>query len=75
VKSYPDVDDRVGHRNVGIQRTPNAADSTRRLHQVYSPRKHRDLYQVSSGYICLGQDNPGYVRLGRIMQVTKVLTF
>jgi hypothetical protein len=31
---YPDDDDdRDGHRNVGIQRTPNAADSLRRLYQ------------------------------------------
>jgi hypothetical protein len=28
-----DDDDRDGHRNVGIQRTPNAADSPRRLYQ------------------------------------------
>jgi len=40
----PDDDDRDGHRNVGILRTPNAADSPRRLYQVYSPRKHQDLY-------------------------------
>jgi hypothetical protein len=31
---YPDDDDRDGHRNVGIQRTPNAADSPRRLYHV-----------------------------------------
>jgi hypothetical protein len=31
---YPDDDDRVGHRNVGILRTPNAADSPRRLYQI-----------------------------------------
>jgi hypothetical protein len=31
---YPDDDDRDGHRNVGILRTPNAADSPRRLYQV-----------------------------------------
>jgi hypothetical protein len=39
---YPDDDDddRDGHRNVGILRTPNAADSPRRLYQVHSPRKH-----------------------------------
>jgi hypothetical protein len=37
-------DDRDGHRNVGILRTPNAADSPRRLYQVHSPRKHQDLY-------------------------------
>jgi hypothetical protein len=30
---YPDDDDRDGHRNVGIQRTPNAADSPRRFYQ------------------------------------------
>jgi hypothetical protein len=29
----PDDDDRDGHRNVGIQHTPNAADSPRRLYQ------------------------------------------
>jgi hypothetical protein len=32
--SYPDDDDRDGHRNVGILRTPNAADSPRRLYQL-----------------------------------------
>jgi hypothetical protein len=31
--TYPDDDDRDGHRNVGILRTPNAADSPRRLYQ------------------------------------------
>jgi hypothetical protein len=41
--SDPDDDDRDGHRNVGAIRTPNAADSPRRLHQVHSPRKHQDL--------------------------------
>jgi hypothetical protein len=29
--SYPDDNDRDGHRNVGILRIPNAADSPRRL--------------------------------------------
>jgi hypothetical protein len=38
-----DDDDRDGHRNVGTIRTPNAADSPRRLRQVHSPRKHQDL--------------------------------
>jgi hypothetical protein len=33
---YPDDDDRDGHRNVGILRTPNAADSPRRLYQTNS---------------------------------------
>jgi hypothetical protein len=42
VFSGPD-DDRDGHRNVGTIRTPNAADSPRRLHQIHSPRKHQDL--------------------------------
>jgi hypothetical protein len=32
------------HRNVGTIRTPNAADSPRRLHQVHSPRMHQELY-------------------------------
>jgi hypothetical protein len=45
--SYPDDDDRDGHRNVGILRTPNATDSPRRLHQVHSPREHQDLYLTS----------------------------
>jgi hypothetical protein len=31
---FPDNDDRDGHRNVGILRTPNAADSPRRLYQI-----------------------------------------
>jgi hypothetical protein len=35
---YPD-DDRDGHRNVGIQRTPNAANSPRRLYQHLSIAK------------------------------------
>jgi hypothetical protein len=39
---YPDDEDRDGHRNVGILRTPNAADSPRRLCQVHSPREHQD---------------------------------
>jgi len=43
-----DDDDRDGHRNVGKIRTPNAADSPRRLHQVHSPRKHQDLYLKNS---------------------------
>jgi hypothetical protein len=34
VFSDPDDDDRDGHRNVGILRTPNATDSQRRLHQM-----------------------------------------
>jgi hypothetical protein len=32
--SDPDDDDRDEHRNVVILRTPNAADSPRRLYQV-----------------------------------------
>jgi hypothetical protein len=44
VRCDPDDDDRDGHQNVGILRTPNAADSLRRLYQVHSPRKHQDLY-------------------------------
>jgi hypothetical protein len=44
--SYPDYDDRDGHRNVGILRTPKAADSPRRLYQVHSPRKHQGLYRL-----------------------------
>jgi hypothetical protein len=32
-----------GHQNVSTVRTPNTADSLRRLHQVHSPRKHQDL--------------------------------
>jgi hypothetical protein len=36
VFSGPDDDDRDGHRNVGTIRTPNAADSPRRLHQTQS---------------------------------------
>jgi len=43
VTADPDDDDRDGHRNVGTIRTPNAADSPRRLDQVHSPRKHQDL--------------------------------
>jgi hypothetical protein len=35
------------HRNVGIIRTPNAADSPRRLYQVHSPRKHQDLFRCT----------------------------
>jgi hypothetical protein len=42
--SDPDDDGRDGHRNVGILRTPNTADSLRRLYQVHSLRKHQDLY-------------------------------
>jgi hypothetical protein len=34
------------HRNIGILRTPNAADSPRRLYPVHSPRKHQDLYDT-----------------------------
>jgi hypothetical protein len=34
-RSYPDDDDRDGHRNVGILRTPNTADSPRRIYQIY----------------------------------------
>jgi hypothetical protein len=33
--SDPDDDDLDGNRNVGTIRTPNAADSPRRLHQSY----------------------------------------
>jgi hypothetical protein len=33
--SNPDDDDRDGHRNVGKQRTPNTADSPRRLYQKH----------------------------------------
>jgi hypothetical protein len=40
---YPDDDDRDVHRNVGILRTPNAADRPRRIYLVHSPRKHQDL--------------------------------
>jgi hypothetical protein len=32
--SGDDDDDRDGHRNVGILRTPNAGDSPRRLYQM-----------------------------------------
>jgi hypothetical protein len=31
---YPDDDDRDGHQNVDILRTPNVADSPRRLYQI-----------------------------------------
>jgi hypothetical protein len=37
IRERCDDDDREGHRNVGILRTPNAADSPRRLHQGYYP--------------------------------------
>jgi hypothetical protein len=33
ISYHPDDDDRDVHRNVGILRTPNAADSPRRLYQ------------------------------------------
>jgi hypothetical protein len=48
-----DDDDRDGHRNVGILRTPNAADSPRRLYQVHSPRKHQDLYCIDDVNMCI----------------------
>jgi hypothetical protein len=48
--SYPDDDDRDGHRNVGILRTPNAADSPRRLYEILngwlsSPISWKVLYE------------------------------
>jgi hypothetical protein len=33
--SAGDDDDQDGQRNIGIQRTPNAADSPRRLYQIH----------------------------------------
>jgi len=51
LKVSSDYDDRDGHRNVGILRTPNAADSPRRLYQVHSPRKHQDLYRLRTTFI------------------------
>jgi hypothetical protein len=49
---YPDDDDRDGHRNVGIQRTPNAADSPRRLYQDLSVV----LYRCETSFLVLGED-------------------
>jgi hypothetical protein len=40
-----DDDDRDGLRNVGLIRTCDAADSPRRLHQIQSPRKLKNLKQ------------------------------
>jgi len=37
-------DDRNGLRNVGSVSTPDAADSPRRLHQIQSPRKLKNLH-------------------------------
>jgi hypothetical protein len=45
---YPDDDDRDGHRNVGIQHTPNAADSPRRLYQNVT-LLHWHFYFIKNG--------------------------
>jgi hypothetical protein len=42
-----DDDDRDGLRNVGSIETPDAADSPRRFHRIYSPRKLRNkCYEI-----------------------------